>query len=366
LPHNWFKATPFSGSLVTVNYGPTLLGNPTPKIGPVADPSAVLNVGVCAGTVVTKHTWNVAGQIEALTGVPIELVTVRMGRDGHAFPWDTPVKAMRAALREGLCDLVVHCLDEVPIGEAKDLVSVTPKRGSVKDALCAPSGEKLADLPRNARVSVDTDIRDAGLRAIRPDLEIVMTHGSLAHRINQLFQPGSDLDAVLAGYGDLLTIGRTEMVTEVLDPGEIPPMAGQGAIAIETRATFLADNPWLQKALARVDDLPTRLSVRAERALMAALADEVTDPIGTWAWVENNHLILAATIIGDSQLESGNVGQYRHRGFAPVPDFSVDAEYSSAELAELDKIADGLGRKVANHLLQLGAGSQQQYQLKAA
>jgi hydroxymethylbilane synthase len=319
---------------------------------------------VCAGTVVTKHTWEVAGQIEALTGVPIELVTVRVSRDIHAYTEDNLVNTMREALRSGVCDLVVHCLDEVPVGEAPDLVYATPVRMSVKEALCAPSGETLAELPRGSRVSVDTELRAAALHALRPDLEPVMTHGSLAHRINQLFQPGSDLDAALASYGDLVTIGRTELVTDAPAPTEMPPMAGQAAIAIETRQDFLAANPWLGKALARFDDLATRLSVRAERSLLAQLAGAVSAPVGAWAKVENGHLLLAAAVVGEEQ--------FRHRSYVAVPQLSgagagagvgagigagVGANISAGELAELDRVADDLGRKVAAHLLEQGTGS---------
>jgi len=295
---------------------------------------------------VTKYTWEVAGQIEALTGVPVELVTVRVSRDGRALPGVNPVEAMRAALRAGACDLVVHCLDEVPIGQTPDLVWVTPQRGTVKEALCTPTGDKLAELPRGSRVSVDTELRAAGLRALRPDLEPVLTHGTLAHRINQLFEPGADLDAALASYADLLTIGRTELVTEVFEPVEFPPTAGQGAIAIETRQDYLADNPWLTKALQRMADLPTHLSIRAERALLADLDGQVADPVGTWGRVENGQLLLGAAIIGDEQ--------YRHRGYAPLPAL---AEGGPLDAEELNEIADNLGHKVAQHLFDLGAGA---------
>jgi len=290
-----------------------------------------------------------ASQIEALTGVPIELVTVRVARDIQAYTEDNLVGAMRQALRNGLCDLVVHCLDEVPVGANPDLVYVTPARGSVKEALCTPTGLRLAELPAGSRVSVDTELRAAGLRALRPDVEVVMTHGSLAHRINQLFLPGSDLDAALASYADLLTIGRTELVTQVMEPVEFPPMAGQGAIAIETRADYLAANPWLARALARMDDLPTRLGVRAERALLEALAGKLDAPIGAWGRVADGQLALGAAVVGDSQR--------RHRGFAPLPQLTHDAgapDLTATDRAELDQIADDLGREVAEQLLNLG------------
>jgi len=319
-----------------------------------------LRVGVCAGTVVTKHTWDVAGQIEALTGVPIELVTVRVSRDVHAYTEDNVVNTMRAALRNDVCDLVVHCLDEVPIPDAADLIYITPQRASVKEALCTPTGDKLAELPRGSRVSVDTNLRVAGLRALRPDLEPVMTHGSLAHRINQLFEPGSDLDAALASYADLLTIGRTELVTEVLEPVDIPPMAGQGAIAIETRRDYLAANPWLGRAFARMDDPATRLGIRAERALLSELAGRISDPIGAWGRLSGDHLLLGAAIIGDGDGyvdgQATAAQQYRHRGYAPIPDLTDRKALTLEDLDELNRVADELGHKVAAHLLELGAG----------
>ena len=76
---------------------------------------------------------------------------------------------------------------------------------------------------------------------------------------------------VLARAG-LARIGRLDEVTEVLDPMQMLPAPGQGALAVECRAedTDLADaiSPHLEDPL-------TRAAVTAERAVLATLEARV-------------------------------------------------------------------------------------------
>ena len=69
---------------------------------------------------------------------------------------------------------------------------------------------------------------------------------------------------VLARAG-LARLGRLDAVTEVLDPTQMLPAPGQGALAVECRS----DREDVIDALATLDDTPSRVSVTAERALLA-------------------------------------------------------------------------------------------------
>src|SRR5438270_774651 len=82
-----------------------------------------------------------------------------------------------------------------------------------------------------------------------------------------LAQAGRVASVVVAAAG-LARLGRLDEAAELLDPGQMLPAPGQGALAVESRA----DDESLVDALrGALDDAPTRAAVAAERALLAAL-----------------------------------------------------------------------------------------------
>ena len=64
----------------------------------------------------------------------------------------------------------------------------------------------------------------------------------------------------------------------MLDPVDVLPQAGQGAIALQCRADDAA--PGL---LAAIDHEPSHRALRAERAVLAALGGSCTLPVGAFA-----------------------------------------------------------------------------------
>ncbi len=83
---------------------------------------------------------------------------------------------------------------------------------------------------------------------------------------------------VLARAG-LLRLGRADEATEVLDPLQLLPAPGQGALAVECRA---ADAAALD-ALTPLDDAAARAATVAERSLLAALEAGCSAPVGALA-----------------------------------------------------------------------------------
>jgi hydroxymethylbilane synthase len=84
---------------------------------------------------------------------------------------------------------------------------------------------------------------------------------------------------VLARAG-LARIGRLDEVTEVLDPLQMLPAPGQGALAVECRS-----DDDLAADLSKLDDPRARAAVAAERAVLATLEGGCSAPIGALAEV---------------------------------------------------------------------------------
>ena len=86
------------------------------------------------------------------------------------------------------------------------------------------------------------------------------------------------LDAVVLARAGLARLGRLDEATEVLDPLQMLPAPGQGALAVECRVSGdVAD------LLTILDDSMTRCAVTAERTLLAALEAGCTAPVGAYA-----------------------------------------------------------------------------------
>jgi hydroxymethylbilane synthase len=137
-----------------------------------------------------------------------------------------------------------------------------------------------------------------------------------------------ELDAVVLARAGLERIGQPDVITEVFEPDEMVPAAGQGALAVECRD---ADHG-LAGLLARVDDPDSHAAAAAERAVLAGLQAGCHAPVGAHATAADK-LHLRAVVIGDDG----------------VPPLAASAAAPAGE-------AERLGFQVARELLRRGAG----------
>jgi len=239
--------------------------------------------------------------------------------------------AIRQALLAGDIDIAVHSLKDLPVAPEPGLVvAAIPLREDPRDALVARDGLTLGELPAGSVIGTGSPRRMAQLAALGLALSVTDIRGNVDTRIS-LVHNGS-CDAVLLARAGLARLGRLDEVTESLDPLQMLPAPGQGALAIECRQ----DRPDLVAVLTALDDPDTRACVSAERALLAALEAGCTAPVGA----------LAEVVEGESGTE------LFLRAFAGSVDASVELRRSSVgPLEEPER----LGRELAAILLEDGA-----------
>jgi len=239
--------------------------------------------------------------------------------------------AIRQALLAGEIDIAVHSLKDLPVApEPGLLIAAIPIREDARDALVARDGLTLGELPFGSLVGTGSPRRTAQLAALGLGLRVTDIRGNVDTRIS-LVHNGS-CDAVLLARAGLSRLGRLYEVSESLDPLQMLPAPGQGALAIECRD----DRPDLIEALTPLDDPDTRACVSAERALLAALEAGCTAPVGA----------LAEVVEGEHGTELSL------RAFAGTPDASVELRRS---IVGPLKEPERLGRELAAVLLQEGA-----------
>jgi hydroxymethylbilane synthase len=124
--------------------------------------------------------------------------------------------------------------------------------------------------------------RQALVKHLRRDLSVAPLRGNVETRLKKL--DDGEVDAIILALAGLKRLGREAAVTAVLEPAQFLPAAGQGAIAIETRANDAAS----RDIAAAVDHAETREAVAAERTFLAVLEGSCRTPIAAHATITDS------------------------------------------------------------------------------
>jgi hydroxymethylbilane synthase len=191
------------------------------------------------------------------------------------------VNALRDALLAGEIDLAVHSLKDLPTTPAEGIaLAAIPPREDPRDVVVARDGLTLGELPAGSRVGTGAPRRVAQIEALGLGIELVGVRGNVDTRIAKV-QAG-ELDAVVLARAGLSRLGRLDEVTEVLDPIQVLPAPGQGALAVECRSD---DTDLVALLAGALDDPHTRAAVECERVVLAELEAGCSAPVGALAEV---------------------------------------------------------------------------------
>jgi len=207
-------------------------------------------------------------------------------------------KELERALLGGEAVFAVHSTKGVPVQLPAGLtVAAFLEREDPRDVLLTRDGaSSLADLPEGATLGTASIRRQAQALAVRPDLKVVLLRGNVDTRLEKV--RSGEVDATFLARAGLRRLGRAEAERPALDPAEMLPAAGQGAVCIEIRETSSA----ARKVLERLNHGPTECAVVAERAFLAALDGSCRTPIAAYARIEGDELHL----VGEALLPDGS------------------------------------------------------------
>jgi hydroxymethylbilane synthase len=245
--------------------------------------TAPLRLGTRGSALALAQAGRVATALTDRTGRAVELVTVStLGDTSRAALTQIGgtgvfVGALRESLAAGEVDFAVHSLKDLPTAQpAEVLIAAVPPREDPRDALVARDGLTLGELPAGATIGTGSPRRAAQLRALGLGHEIVDVRGNVDTRLRMVSE--GRLDAVVLARAGLARLGRLDTITEVLDPLQMLPAPGQGALAVECRS----DDTPTAELLGSLDDAVTRLVVTAERTLLAELEAGCSAPVGAY------------------------------------------------------------------------------------
>ncbi len=226
-------------------------------------------------------------------------------------------KEIEEVLAADEVDLAVHSLKDLPTElPAGFAIAAITERQDPRDAFVSQKYESVASLPQGACVGTSSLRRQAQLKAVRPDLDILPLRGNVDTRLRKMLD--GDYDAVILAAAGLERLGLTEHIRERIDTSMMCPAAGQGALAVEIRQ---GDDALLQH-LHFLDDKDSRDAVTCERTLLSRLGGGCQVPIGAFAERRpedsgalrlvaivahpDGSILLRETALGDDPAELGN------------------------------------------------------------
>jgi hydroxymethylbilane synthase len=222
-------------------------------------------------------------------------------------------KGIEDALLDGRVDIAVHSLKDLPTTFPAGLaLGAVPERADPCDALVTRDSHvtSIAQLPAGARVGTSSLRRVAQLRYLRSDLEVLPLRGNVPTRVQKVKQ-GSDLDAALLACAGLERLGLSAAIALRLDPFDVMPAPGQGALGIEIRV----GDSRAAAALQPLDHRETARRVEAERRVLAALGGGCQAPVATYV---------------EAGKGEGGRGKGRLYGRVTAPDGSIQITASAA------------------------------------
>ncbi len=201
--------------------------------------------------------------------------------------------ALERELAHGHIDAAVHSAKDLPSQVSHELPLVAfPEREDPRDVLVSRHGVTLAELPPCPVIGTSSRRREAQIRRLRPDAQIVSLRGNIDTRLRKAFQ--AEYDAIVLAAAGLSRMGWSSRITEAFPIDVLVPAPGQGALAIQT-----ASRSPCRAVFASLDDPAVSEAVHAERAFLAAIGAGCTMPAGAHVQRGAQGLTLVAFLESD-------------------------------------------------------------------
>ena len=297
----------------------------------------VVRVGTRASKLAMAQTEEVVRVLRAVRrDIRFEIITVVPEGDRRktapltSLERGTFVKGVEERLLAGAIDMAVHSAKDMPSVLPEGLtIAAFPKREDARDAIVSRWGKPLDELPSGARIGSSSPRRSGQILAARPDIEIVPMRGNVDTRLARVAAGEYD-GAALAAAG-LRRLGLLNEAAHILPPAVCVPDAGQGALAVETRA----GDAETERLAAPTNHPPTWASATAERAFVETLGGGCRVPVAAYA------------------VPRGDGAALHIRAMACLPDGS---RVFRASITAPPSAPRAAGRQAATALLATGAG----------
>ncbi len=203
-------------------------------------------------------------------------------------------KQIEEELLESKIDLAVHSLKDLPTKMTDGLcVNAVVKRNDPRDAFLSYSNKSFKELKPLSKIGTSSFRRQAQLKLLRNDLEIVTMRGNIDTRIKKL--KNKEYDAIVLSLAGIEMLHLRDHVKEIFTTEQMLPAIGQGTIALQCRQN---DQKTLN-ILEAINDKETYCCIQAERALLEAIDGDCDTAIGGLAKLLNEKISLKSQLFSD-------------------------------------------------------------------
>jgi len=238
-------------------------------------------------------------------------------------------KEINESVVKGDVDFAIHSIKDVPSVIHPDLIIASiPQRDSVNDVLITKSKMSLDQLPIGSIIGTSSLRRAIQIISFRNDLKVRPLRGNIDTRIEKAIK--GEYDAIVLAEAGLKRLGKEQYISERFDPKKFLPAAGQGALAIVCNK----QNRKLVKLLQKIEHVPSRISIKAERSFISKIEGGCRFPIGVYTNLSSKtrKINFYAKIFSSDGLENISIKKI--------------GDYNKPEM---------LGNIVANYLIEKGA-----------
>ncbi|MFA6011460.1 MAG: hydroxymethylbilane synthase [Desulfobacteraceae bacterium] len=201
------------------------------------------------------------------------------------------VKEIEDALLSGKIDLAIHSMKDVPAEIPEGLcIGAIPLRENPQDVILSKNNLQLMDLPERARVGTSSLRRSSQLKKVRPDLTILPLRGNIDTRLKKLDE--GEYDAIVLAAAGVRRLGFENRISQYLEPEEVLPSVGQGALCIEIR---IADSR-IEAIVSKLNHADTNTVVSGERSFLHRLEGGCQIPIAAHGQVEGKDFTLTGLV----------------------------------------------------------------------
>ncbi len=220
--------------------------------------------------------------IETTGDVMLETALSKIGDKGLF------TRQIEEELLGGKIDAAIHSLKDLsttlPVGLKIGAVS---KRETPNDAFISKNYTSLDELPLNAKVATGSLRRRSQLLNYRNDLRISEIRGNVTTRIKKF--ENSDLDAMILAFAGVHRLGLDTHIKQIIPTKIMLPAVAQGVIGIEIRENDVAT----KRLFAKINNPDSWDCISAERSFLHTLEGGCQVPIGGFAILENDEILLS-------------------------------------------------------------------------
>ena len=200
------------------------------------------------------------------------------------------VRELEAALLDKRIDLAVHSLKDMQSSLPPEFaLAAVPFREDPRDAFISRNGETLEEIPAGSRIATGSARRQALVKNIRPDLVVESLRGNVPTRLAKLDVTDGP-DAVILATAGLKRLGLEERITQHLSCSNFVSAVGQGALALETRAS----DATTAAIATKINHKETLLEVTAERAFLDEIGGGCSASVSAHAKIRGKRLEFSA------------------------------------------------------------------------